>query len=121
MIWTKTIGWLFNRPPVKMNKFVGKLVLNRVFVEVDKDVKSKKADLIIKGQGSKDNKLDTRIGTVAQVGPGGMDNGILVPMTVKVGDRVIYNYREAQELELKGVTYHAIVEQSVFVINPDES
>jgi len=103
-----------------MNKFTGELVLNRVLVEVDKDVKTK-AGIILDGQNSKDRRLDTRIGTVAQIGPGGMDNGILVPMTVKVGDRVIYNYREVQEMELKGITYHAMVEQSVFVINPDES
>jgi len=103
-----------------MTKFVGELVLNRVFVEVDKDLKTK-AGIIVSGQGSADKRLDTRTGTVVKTGPGGMDNGILVPMTVKVGDRVIYNYREVQEMKLKGITYHVMVEQSVFVINPDES
>jgi len=68
-----------------------------------------------------DKRMDTRFGTVAKAGPGGYDNGILIPMSVKIGDRVMYNYREVQEFELKGVTYHAMVEQSIHLINPDES
>ena len=44
-------------------------------------------------------------GEVVAVGPGRFDDGVRVPMDVKVGDRVMYSKYGGTEVKLKGTEY----------------
>lgn len=61
-------------------------------------------------------------GTVIAVGPGRTDNlGNLVPMTIGVGDRVLFGTYAGAELEIDGDSYMIMREQDVAcVVDGDE-
>ena len=57
-------------------------------------------------------KPDT--GTVVAVGPGRVsDQGILIPTTVNVGDKVIFNRYSASQIELDGQKFSMIHEHEI--------
>lgn len=57
-------------------------------------------------------------GVVVAVGPGWVtsDTGQLVPMTVKVGDEVIYDVHSATTVEINKVDYLLVKEKDLLVI-----
>ena len=58
-------------------------------------------------------------GTIVAAGPGKVaDNGELVKMTVKVGDKVLYGKYSGTEVTLSGVEYLIMRESDIFAIIP---
>lgn len=55
-------------------------------------------------------------GTVVAAGPGKFDNGALVPMTVKVGDSVLFSKYGYDEVKIDGVEYLILPESSVLAV-----
>ena len=54
-------------------------------------------------------------GTVVAVGPGRYEMGHLVPMSVKVGDRVIYKKYVGNDIKVNGKEYFVIPERDIVV------
>lgn len=53
-------------------------------------------------------------GTVVAVGPGRVgDDNVLVPVGVKVGDRVMFNKYGYDEVKIKGVEYFIVTEGNI--------
>ena len=55
-------------------------------------------------------------GTVVAVGPGGYDDGVLVPMNVKVGDKVMFSKYGYDEVKIDGVEYFVVKEENILAI-----
>ena len=55
-----------------------------------------------------------RKGEVIAVGPGKFDDGVLVPMCVKVGDKVIFQWGD--KLTIDGEEYEMVAESSILAI-----
>jgi len=55
-------------------------------------------------------------GTVVAAGPGKYDDGQLVPMTVKVGDVVLFSKYGYDDVKIDGVEYLILPESSVLAI-----
>ena len=55
-------------------------------------------------------------GTVVAVGPGKHDDGTLVPVGVKVGDKVMFNKYGYEEIKIKGVEYFIVSEANILGI-----
>ena len=55
-------------------------------------------------------------GEIIAVGPGKIDDGIKVPMTVKVGDKVLYSKYSPQEVKIDGTEYLIISEEDILAI-----
>lgn len=55
-------------------------------------------------------------GEVVAVGPGKFDDGAKVPMTVKVGDKVLYSKYSPQEVKVEGKEYLIISEEDILAI-----
>ncbi|MCX7880797.1 MAG: co-chaperone GroES [Ignavibacteria bacterium] len=56
-------------------------------------------------------------GEVVAVGPGKMgEDGKLIPMTVKVGDRILYGKYSGTEVEINGEQYLIMRESDIFAI-----
>ncbi len=53
-------------------------------------------------------------GEVVAVGPGKYDDGVLVPMTVKVGDTVLFQWGDM--IKVDGEEYHMVNESNVLAI-----
>jgi len=59
-------------------------------------------------------------GTVVAVGPGKWDDGVLVPVGVKVGDKIMFNKYGYDEIKIKGVEYFIVSEANILgTLNPD--
>lgn len=52
-------------------------------------------------------------GVVVAVGPGKYDDGVLVPMTVSVGDTVLFSKYGYDEVKIDGVEYYILAESNV--------
>lgn len=59
-------------------------------------------------------------GVVIAVGPGRYDDGELVPMQVKVGDRVLFSKYGYDEVKHDGEEYYILSESSVLAVLPTE-
>lgn len=55
-------------------------------------------------------------GTVVAVGPGAYDDGILVPMSVKIGDKVMFSKYGYDEMKVDGVEYFVVKEENILAI-----
>jgi len=55
-------------------------------------------------------------GTVVAVGEGKWDDGVRVPMSVKVGDRVVFSRYGYDEVKLDGVEYYILKEENILAI-----
>jgi len=55
-------------------------------------------------------------GTVVAVGPGRFEDGKLVPMTLKVGDKVIFSKYGYDEVKVDGEDYFVLTEASVLAV-----
>lgn len=52
-------------------------------------------------------------GTVVAVGPGKYDDGVLTPMSVKVGDTVLFSKYGFDEVKIDGKEYYILSESNV--------
>lgn len=52
-------------------------------------------------------------GVVVAVGPGKFDDGMLIPMSVEIGDRVVFSKYGYETVKLSGVEYYLIAESSI--------
>lgn len=52
-------------------------------------------------------------GTVVAVGPGKYDDGVLIPMQVKVGDTVLFGKYNFDEVKVDGQEYYILSEANV--------
>ncbi len=57
-------------------------------------------------------------GTVVAVGPGGYQDGDLIPMTVKKGDEVIFEQTYRDPIEINGEEYYIFSESNILAIIP---
>lgn len=55
-------------------------------------------------------------GTVVAVGPGKYDDGVLVPMTLKVGNAVLFSKYGYDEVKVDGKEYFILPESSVLAV-----
>jgi chaperonin GroES len=55
-------------------------------------------------------------GTVVAVGPGKYDDGDLIPMSVKVGDTVLFSKYGFDEVKIDGTEYYILSESSILGI-----
>lgn len=55
-------------------------------------------------------------GVVVAVGPGKYDDGSLVPMTVKVGDTVLFSKYGYDEVKVDGTEYYILSESNVLAV-----
>lgn len=55
-------------------------------------------------------------GTVVAVGPGKFDDGVRVPMGVKVGDRVLFSKYGYDEVKISGVEYYVVTEANILAV-----
>lgn len=55
-------------------------------------------------------------GTVVAVGPGAYDDGILVPMSVKIGDKVMFSKYGYDEVKVDGVEYFVVKEENILAV-----
>lgn len=55
-------------------------------------------------------------GTVVAVGPGKYDEDTLVPMTVKVGDTVLFSKYGYDEVKVDGIEYFILSEGSILAV-----
>ncbi|HWU24228.1 MAG TPA: co-chaperone GroES [Candidatus Paceibacterota bacterium] len=55
-------------------------------------------------------------GTVVAVGPGKYENGSLIPMTVKVGDAVLFSKYGYDDVKIDGKEYLILSESSVLAV-----
>ncbi len=62
------------------------------------------------------NKERPEEGLVVAVGPGKMDDGKLVPMTVKKGQRVLFSKYGPDEIKIDGQEYLIVSESQVLAI-----
>lgn len=75
-----------------------KPLADRVIIEVA-EAETKTASGIILADTSKEKPQK---GTVVAAGPGAYQNGVLVPMTVKEGDMVVYSKYSGSEIKIDG-------------------
>ena len=61
-------------------------------------------------------KEKPQVAEVLAVGPGAMQDGKLVPMTVKVGDKVITSKYSGTEIKLDGTEYIIVSESDILAI-----
>jgi chaperonin GroES len=55
-------------------------------------------------------------GTVVAAGPGRYDDGALIPMTLSVGDEVIFSKYGFEEVKIDGEEYYIISESNVLAV-----
>lgn len=57
-----------------------------------------------------------QIGTIVKVGPGKVDRGTLIPMTVKEGERIMFQRGAGTEVKVDGETYLIIEEDDILLV-----
>lgn len=55
-------------------------------------------------------------GIVVAVGEGKWDDGVLVPMRVKVGDKVVFSRYGYDEVKIEGTEYYVLREENILAI-----
>ncbi|MBV9349500.1 MAG: co-chaperone GroES [Patescibacteria group bacterium] len=58
-------------------------------------------------------------GKVVAVGPGKYEEGMRVPMSVEVGDRVLFSKYGYDEVKVAGVEYYVVTESNILAILND--
>jgi chaperonin GroES len=87
---------------------------NRVILEPLEDEKVTKSGIVIPDTADKQRPVQ---GTVIAIGPGKADeNGKPMPMSVKVGDRVLFKKYGPDEVELDGKKYLVADEDFILAI-----
>jgi len=99
----------------QMKKFAIRPLGDRVVVKPgEKGVEKKLASGIIIPPSA--NKEQPMTGEVIAVGPGKYEEGELVPMSLKIGDQVLFAKYGYEEIKLEGVEYYILSESSVLAV-----
>ncbi len=107
---------------MKKNKNVSKTVISkiqpigdRVLIKpiLESDDKKTTSGIIIPETVSKEKSEQ---GKVVAVGAGKYDEDTLVPMTVKVGDTVVFSKYGYDEVKIEGEEYYILSESSILAI-----
>ena len=89
-----------------------KPLLNRIVIKQIETEQLKSSVLVIVDS----NKEPPTQGTVVAVGPGRYDKGMLVPMTVKVGDRILYPKNTGTDVKVSGEAFRVMFEDDVIAV-----
>ena len=85
---------------------------DRVLVKPLEEMEVKKGSIIIPDT-AKEKPMQ---GEIAEVGPGKTEDGKIVPMTVKKGDKVLYGKYSGTEVTVDDVEYLIMRESDIFAI-----
>ncbi len=85
---------------------------NRVVLKNVEAEETTKAGIILPGSAQE----KPEIAEVVEVGPGEVKDGTLIPMTVKVGNKVIVAKYAGTEVKLEGQTYNIVREDDILAI-----
>ena len=94
-------------PNMKLNPLADRVVVKMVEME-----ETTKSGIILTAAA----KEKPQVAQVLAVGPGAMKDGKLVPMAVKVGDKVITSKYSGTEIKLDGVEYVIVSEEDILAI-----
>ena len=87
---------------------------NHLFIESEEAVKTTKSGIVIPDTADKEKPM---LGKVVAVGPGKWsEKGELVPMSVKVGDKVLFKKYGPDEVEVDGKKYLVGDEDDILAI-----
>ena len=87
---------------------------NHVFIEAIKEDKATKSGIVLPDTAEKEKPV---LGLVVAVGPGkASEKGDVVPMSVKVGDKVLFKKYGPDEIELDGKKYLVGEESDILAI-----
>ena len=89
-----------------------KPLLDRVVVKAVEAEETTRGGIILAAAA----KEKPQVAQVLAVGPGAMKDGKLVPMAVKVGDKVITSKYSGTEIKLDGVEYVIVSEEDILAI-----
>ena len=92
---------------MKLNPLADRVVVKMVEVE-----ETTKSGIILTASA----KEKPQIAEVLAVGPGALKDGAIVPMSVKVGDKVITSKYSGTEIKLDGVEYVIVSEEDILAI-----
>ena len=92
---------------MKINPLFDKVVLKQV-----EAVETTKAGILLPGSAQE----KPQVSEVVAVGPGEVRDGALVPMTVKVGDKVIVSKFSGTEVKLDSTEYVIVKEDDILAI-----
>lgn len=85
---------------------------NRVVLKNVEAEETTKAGIILPGSAQE----KPEIAEVIEVGPGEVKDGVLVPMTVKIGNKVIVAKYAGTQVKLEGETYNIVKEDDILAI-----
>ncbi len=89
-----------------------KPLADRVVVKMVETEETTKSGIVLPGSA----KEKPQIAEVVAVGPGAKEDGKVVPMEVKVGDKVIMSKYAGTEVKMDGVEYTIIKESDILAI-----
>ncbi len=89
-----------------------KPLADRVVLKMTEAEETTKSGIILTASA----KEKPQVAEVLAIGPGAMKDGVLVPMTVKVGDKVIMSKYSGTELKLDGEEYIIVSEDDILAI-----
>ncbi len=89
-----------------------KPLADRVVVKMTEAEETTKSGIILTASA----KEKPQVAEVLAVGPGAMKDGVLVPMSVKVGDKVITSKYSGTEIKLDGIEYIIVSEDDILAI-----
>ena len=85
---------------------------NRVVIKNFEAEETTKSGILLAGAA----KEKPQMSEVVAIGPGEIRDGALVPMTVKVGDKVITSKYSGTEVKFEGETYIIVREDEILAI-----
>ncbi len=89
-----------------------KPLADRVVVKMTEAEETTKSGIILTASA----KEKPQVAEVLAVGPGATKDGVLVPMSVKIGDKVITSKYSGTEIKLDGVEYIIVSESDILAI-----
>ncbi len=89
-----------------------KPLADRVVVKMVETEETTKSGIVLPGSA----KEKPQIAEVVAVGPGAKEDGKVVPMEVKVGDKVIMSKYAGTEVKMDGVEYTIVKESDILAI-----
>ena len=90
-----------------------KPLADHILIEAAKVEKATKHGIVLPDTASKDRPEQ---GTVVAVGPGRIEDGKIIPMTVKIGDRVVFKKYGPDEVKIDGKDFLILSESDVLGI-----
>lgn len=89
-----------------------KPLADRVVIKTDKPEETTKSGIILTNSA----KEKPQVATVIAVGPGVKENGVLTPMNVKVGDKVLTSKYGGTEVKVDDEEYTIVRESDILAI-----